>query len=312
MKYLVGIDIGGMTIKGGIVTTDNQIVAKSVIDTRTALGEDVICQDICDLIHGLIDMAGIEKNDILSVGVGSPGAIDTNKGLVLIAVNLKFNNVYLAQKIEDLVGIKTVVGNDANCAALGEYILRDTTAKSMAMITIGTGFGFGLVLDNKVYCGETYGGGEMGHSTLVFEGEECSCGEKGCVEAYASFTALHNQIDRFIAQNPQSFLANYPKKVEGKELFELAISGNKEAQILVDRFLVYIGQTVVNIINIFDTGLIIIGGGISKSSDYFLPKIIEYVDKTRFCKISKLPEISVATNGNDVAIVGAANLINHI
>lgn len=307
MKYFIGIDIGGTTIKGGVVSEDNHIISKKIIDTKAFCGYEVICDDICDMINELTTEANVKIEDISRIGMGSPGAIDVTNGVVLTAANLGFKNAPIAEYIKNKTGVDVFLGNDANCAALGEFVLTETTAKSMAMITIGTGFGFGLIVNGQPYVGETYGGGEYGHTSLIFEGKPCTCGQNGCVEAYASFTAFMNQIDDYIKENPDSELASM-ENLDGKKMFELAKSDFEPAKKLVDRFITYISQAVVNIVNTFDTKIIVIGGGISKSSEYFLPKVYSYVEKNRFCKEVAMPEICVASKGNDIAIIGAANL----
>lgn len=309
MRYFAGIDLGGTNVKGGIVDSDNNILYTRSLKTKPERGFDAVAQDICELIESITKEAGV---DIEYVGIGSPGAVDSIKGIVYFAGNLYWENAFLADYVQNKLNKKVYLANDANCAALGEYLsLSDNNLKSMAMITIGTGVGFGFIYEGKMYTGATYGGCEFGHTTLILNGEQCTCGKKGCIEAYASFTALVRDAEQYIIENPNGKLAkikNEKGNIGGKILFEEAINNNEEAVFIVDRFLEYIGAGVVNIVNILDPEMIVIGGGISNSSDYFIPKIENYVKENAFCKQVKPPKIRVATSGNDVGIIGAGRL----
>ncbi|MGB5824718.1 MAG: ROK family protein [Proteocatella sp.] len=312
MKCFAGIDLGGTNIKGGLVNSDNEILYTKSIKTMPERGFEAVAQDIANLLIDMTLESGIKMQDVEYIGIGSPGAIDSKRGVVYFAGNLGWENAHLGEYIAQKLNKQVYVGNDANCAALGEYLTgAQNKYESMAMITIGTGVGFGLILNNKVYSGATYGGGEFGHTTLILDGENCTCGKKGCLEAYASFSALLRDTGRFIKENPHSLLAKIEQEkgeIEGKDIFEAAINGNSDAINITDRFLKYIGAGVVNIINILDPAVIVIGGGISKSADYFLPKIKKYAENNAFCKQVPLPEIIVASSGNDVGIIGAARL----
>lgn len=315
MKYFAGVDLGGTNIKGGLVNSDNKILYTKSIKTMPERGFEAVAEGIASLVTDMAQEYGIKMQDIEYIGIGSPGAIDSKRGVVYFAGNLGWENAHLGEYIERKLNKEVYVGNDANCAALGEYLTgSQMKCESMAMLTIGTGVGFGLILNNKVYSGATYGGGEFGHTTLILDGESCTCGKKGCIEAYASFTALLRDTGRFIEKNPQSLLAKMEHEkgeLEGKDIFEAAINGNQDAINITDRFLEYIGAGVVNLINILDPAVIVIGGGISKSEAYFLPKIKKYVADNAFCKQVPMPEIKVASSGNDVGIIGAARLGEH-
>lgn len=316
MKYYAGIDLGGTNIAGAIVDENNKILVSKSVKTKSERGFVPIADDIASLILQMVKEANLSLEEIQSVGVGSPGAINMETGIVYFAGNLKWENANLGEYLTNKLNKKVYVANDANCAALGEFLAMEEgkNYKSMAMITIGTGVGFGLILDNKVYSGATYGGTEYGHAMLVMDGEDCTCGRKGCIEAYASFSALLRDANRFVDANPQSYLAeirNANGELTGKDLFDSAIKGEEDAVKIIDRFLEYIGTAIVSLTNLLDPEVIIIGGGISPAKDYFLPKLKSYVDNNRFCKQVASPEILVATLGNDAGIIGAARLAEH-
>lgn len=309
MRYFAGIDLGGTNIKGGIVNSNNEILCTRSLKTKPERGFEAVADDISMLIETMVNEADVQ---IEYVGIGSPGAVDSNKGIVYFAGNLNWENVPLAEYVSKKLNKKVYLANDANCAALGEYLSWNSKEfNSMAMVTIGTGVGFGFIFEGKLYHGSTYGGCEFGHTTLIMDGEKCTCGKKGCIEAYASFTALIRDAGKYAEENPDSSLAKLKSEkgnLGGRLLFEEAVNSNIEAIKIVDRFLEYIGAGLVNIVNILDPEVIVIGGGISNSSDYFLPKIKQYVAENAFCKQVKPPEIRVATSGNDVGIIGSARL----
>lgn len=309
MRYFAGIDLGGTNIKGGIVNSNNEILCTRSLKTKPERGFEAVADDIYRLIEAMKEELKVE---IDYVGIGSPGAVDSNKGIVYFAGNLNWENAPLAEYISKKLNKKVYLANDANCAALGEYLSCNSQEfNSMAMVTIGTGVGFGFIFEGKLYHGATYGGCEFGHTTLIMDGEKCTCGKNGCIEAYASFTALVRDGSRYVEANPDSKLAKLKAEkgnLGGRLLFEEAVNSNEEAIKIVDRFLEYIGAGLVNIVNMLDPEVIVIGGGISNSSDYFLPKIKQYVLENAFCKQVSPPEIRVASSGNDVGIIGAARL----
>lgn len=316
MKYYIGIDLGGTTIKGGLLDSDNNIIYSKSIDTEVKRGFEAVAQDMATLVEEILSENSLGMNDIEYVGVGSPGAVDIRTGKIFFAGNLEWENVELGEYLKKKLGKDVYVGNDGSCAALGEFLcLEDKSIESMAMITIGTGVGFGFIFESRMYNGATYGGGEFGHTTLIFGGESCTCGQKGCIEAYASFRALIRDAQKFATDNPKSRIAEIISKkgtINGKDIFEAAKEGYGDAQKLTDRFIEYIGAGVVNIINILDPQVVVIGGGISKSSDYFLPKLMKYTADNVFCKQAKLSEIRVASRGNEAGIIGAARLGDYI
>ena len=316
MKYFAGIDLGGTTIKGGIVDAENRIICSKSIRTLPERGFEAVAEDIAVLFEELVKSSGLEMASIEYLGAGSPGAVDVKTGKVFFSGNLGWENAELGKYLKNRLGKDVYVGNDASCAALGEFVcLEDKSIDSMAMMTVGTGVGFGLILGGHMYSGATYGGGEFGHTTLVFAGEQCTCGKKGCIEAYASFTALIRDAFKLAEDNPDGRIAEIIKRdgmIDGKSIFEAAIAGYPDARKLTETFIEYIGAGVVNIINILDPQMIVIGGGISRSSDYFLPKLIEYARENAFCRQVKLCDIRVASKGNDAGIIGAARLGDYI
>lgn len=309
MKYYAGIDLGGTNIAGAIIDENNKFICHKSVKTLSERGFDAVVGDIVALVGDMVESCGIDG--VQSIGIGSPGAV--KDGRVLFSGNLKWRNAPLADKVKELTGKDTYLANDANCAALGEYIANKTD-KSMALITIGTGVGFGFIKDNKIFAGDTYGGAELGHQIFKFSGESCTCGKNGCIEAYASFSALLRDANRYTEQNKKSYLASIKKQVgtlDGKMIFEAAIAGDTGAITLTKQFIEYIALAITGIIDVLDPALVVIGGGICKSEGYFMPILKEYVEKNVFCIDAGVAEIKVATLGNFAGILGAAKLYDY-
>ena len=197
MEYRVGIDLGGTNVAVGVVNGNMEIVARATVKTRPQrMLDDVIC-DIACCVKEAVKKAGITLQDCISVGIGAPGYCLARQGMVVYANNLGWKNVPLCEELQQELGVPVRLSNDANCAALGEVIAGAAKgAKSAVMITLGTGVGGGVVLNGKVYEGDVGPGTEMGHTTLILGGEPCTCGQRGCLEAYASATGLLRQRHR--------------------------------------------------------------------------------------------------------------------
>ena len=215
----------------------------------------------------------------------------------------------VAEELNKYFDIPVNIENDANAAAYGEYEINGNGAKSFIFITLGTGVGGGIVLDGKIYRGFNGTGAELGHTPLVYNGETCSCGHKGCWESYASVTALIKQTKAAIEKNPDSLMVsivNEEGKVSGRTAFMAAKQGDKDAQAVVNQYVEYVAEGILGMINIFQPEKLLIGGGISKEGDYLLNPIKEYVEKYDYNKYLPKAEIGIATLFNDAGIIGAA------
>ena len=253
--------------------------------------------------------AGVDMSEVASIGIGSPGSIDSENGVVLYANNLKFNQAPIAAELKKHIDLPINIENDANAAAYGEYIANGNGADDFVFITLGTGVGGGIIIDKKLYKGFNGIGGELGHITLVHNGKMCSCGNPGCWEAYASVTALISQTKEAIEKNPDSLMAKIAEEngeVNGRTAFNAAKAGDAAGQAVVDQYRDYIASGLVSIINIFQPERIVVGGGISREGEYLLAPIREYCDKYGYNKILKKADIQVATLYNDAGIIGAA------
>lgn len=296
----IGIDIGGTDTKIGLVDIHQKLLTETVIAidaTRTA--EEVIA-DIGQNVLSLLEEQGIVIDQCVGAGIGVPGTVDCKNGVVRYSNNIKWENVKLAEEMEKYLPIPICIANDADCAALGEAVAgAGTEYQDLIMITLGTGVGGGIILDGEIYEGKVLGGSEIGHMVIVEDGELCTCGRKGCLEAYASATALRRNVQHAVGE-----------VLEPKEIFERAEAGDETLRRVVDQYISHLGTGLVNIVNIFRPQLILIGGGISGQGETLLAPLREKMKEGCFGKEKgELPEIKIAALGNKAGIIGAASLI---
>ena len=313
MKF-IGVDIGGMTLKAGVVTEDGSILCKKVATTHPDKADVEIVKDIANLVLAIIEENGISKDEIGGVGIGSPGSVYDEKGVIRYSCNINFKNTPIAKLVSDFTGIKNVkVSNDANCAALGETLFgAGKGAKNSVMLTLGTGVGTGIVVDGKLLTGNRSAGAEGGHITINFGGAVCGCGKKGHLEAYASATALMHQIEDAVKKHPESLLAKRVKEegLSGKVVFDCKDEGDKVAESVVKKYLRYVGIGLVNYANIFYPEVLIVGGGISYQGDAIIKPLQRYVSRNVYgAEYSPKIKVAAATLRNDAGIVGAACLV---
>lgn len=305
----IGIDLGGTNIAAGVVDSDGKIIAKASVPTQAKRQAEEIVADMAKLCETVTKKAECSFDDISSIGIGIPGTVDDANGTVVYTCNLPMENMPLVKMLRKYIDKPVHLENDANAAALGEYIVNGNGAKSFVFITLGTGVGGGIILDGKVYRGFNGAGGELGHMTLVSGGEQCGCGKRGCWERYASVTALVQQTKAAMEKNPDTIMHEIVKnygKISGKTAFEAAKKGDKTGQTVVAQYLEYVADGLVSILNIFQPEKILIGGGISKEGDYLLNPVREFVYKYDYNRYMPKTELEIATLFNDAGIIGAA------
>lgn len=305
----IGIDLGGTNIAIGLVDENGKIIAKDSTPTLAERGYKEIIKDMAMLSKKLLAENNISEDEIQGVGIGCPGTVDPEAGVVLYANNIKMMKTPLAEEFKQYLDVNVKVINDANAAAYGEYIINGNDVDSFIFITLGTGVGGGIIIDKKVYTGFNHAGAELGHITLIHDGISCNCGNVGCWEAYASVTALIRQTKEAMDKNPQSLMHEFAKKegkVSGKTAFDAAKAGDEAALMVVKQYREYVASGLVSIINIFQPEKIAIGGGISKEGDYLVQPIIEYCYAHEYNKCGEKTKISAATLFNDAGIIGAA------
>ncbi len=315
--YYIGVDLGGTNIAVGIVDGNTgKIVIKDSVPTNAQREADEIIKDMAALCQNLVSKMGIKMNDVEYIGVATPGTADQEKGIVVYANNLPFFEYPLAQKLKDFTGAKKVlIENDANAAAKGEAAFGAAKGyKNSVMITLGTGLGGGVVIDGKIMSGYNGAGAELGHSVIVADGLPCSCGRKGCWEAYCSATGLINMTKKALEGKTKQDtimveMAEESGKVSGRTAFDAMKKGDALGKAVVDEYLKYLALGTVNMINIFQPEVFVIGGGICNEKEYLTKPLEKYVDAEQYNKDkSKGTLIRTALLGNDAGIIGAAML----
>lgn len=306
----LGIDLGGTNIAVGLVDAQCNIIVKGSRPTAHPRPFQEIVRDMAELCQELTEGAGHTMADIKGIGIGTPGSIDSNKGIVIYGNNLDWHNIPLAEELNRYFPeIPVAVENDANAAAFGEYMATGGNSDSFVAVTLGTGVGGGIVLNKKIFRGFNGAAGELGHFTLVHNGEPCTCGKKGCWESYASVTALIRQTKDAIEKNPDSLMVKIAEekgKVTGRTAFDAAKAGDPAAQNVVDQYIAYVADGVVSVINIFEPEILVIGGGISAEGEYLMAPIRKHVAEVVYSRGLPQTQLKIASLGNDAGIIGAA------
>ena len=313
--YRLGIDLGGTNIVAGVVDENYNIVAKVSVPTNVPRPEAEICDSMAEVSKKAVEEAGITMDDVKSIGIGVPGAVNPVTGIIEYSANLFFHNWNVVEMMEERLGKKVIIENDANAAAYGEFLAGSAKgARNALAITLGTGVGAGIIIDGKIYSGSNYAGAEMGHMVIVKDGRECACGRKGCWEAYSSATGLINMTKEAILKEGEgsymlSLCDGDINKVNGKVPFDAKLAGDATGTAVVDEWISYLACGIINAINIFQPDVLCIGGGVSAQGENLLAPLRAIVEKERYTKHNpKQTVICRATLGNDAGIIGAACL----
>ena len=310
MKYCFGIDIGGTTVKIGLVAENGEIITRWEIPTRKGSDPAGLLEDVKISLVNCMSERNIEKADILGIGMAAPGPV-TEDGVLHGCVNIGWGDVDLDDLAEDVIGISPVrIGNDARVAALGEAAYgAGKDAESMLMVTLGTGVGGGVVLDGKILMGMSGVAGEIGHMTIdPYETETCGCGKKGCLEQYASATGMVRAAERFLKEKDMDSVLRQKEAVSAKDLWDAAKAGDKLANEIVDFVCDRLGCALANAIYLVDTEMIVIGGGVCAAGQFLLDKVENAYNGKVFAH-SRNKKFALAKLGNDAGIRGAAALI---
>lgn len=305
-KYCFGIDIGGTTVKIGLFQTDGTLLEKWEIVTRTGNGGEAILPDIAESVLSKLNEKGIQKEDVVGLGVGVPAA--TKDGIVNSTSNIGWGYKNVRKELEELTGYHVNVGNDANVAALGEMWKGGGQGyQNQIMVTLGTGVGGGIIIDGHIHTGIRGAGGEIGH-LCVQEGETevCGCGRTGCLEQYASATGVVRLAKRRLANNTDDTVLNMDA-VTAKDVFDAVKAGDKVAMEIAEDFGKYLGNALSEIAVILDPELFVIGGGVSRAGEVLLDYIKKNYLKNALWDNNKV-EFALAKLGNDAGMYGAAKL----
>ncbi|MBR5615936.1 MAG: ROK family protein [Clostridia bacterium] len=318
MMVRLGVDLGGTNIAVGIVDENYQVIHKDSVPTQASRAPEAIVDDIAMLCRRVLADKGLTLSDVSGVGIAAPGTINSRDGYVEYANNLPFIHFPIVPLLKERLGdIPTFVDNDANAAAWGEAIAGAAkgTANSV-MITLGTGVGGGIVIDNKVYSGFNGAGAELGHMVIVADGAPCSCGRKGCWEAYSSATALirmtKEKLEECAASGRETIMTDMVAKkgrVTGRTAFDGMRAGDEAAKEVVDTYIYYLACGITNLVNLLRPEILSIGGGISGEGQSLIDALLPLVSKECYGgdKVGQT-KLCIAKLGNDAGIVGAAVL----
>ena len=313
--YYIGIDLGGTNIAAGIVNDDFTILKKASTPTMATREPSAILDDMAKLCYDLLDEAGLKVEDIEYAGIATPGTANHDTGIVVYANNLPFLNYPLAEELKARIPFKAVyIENDANAAAKGEAVAGAAKGTSNSvMITLGTGVGGGVIIDNKIYTGFNYAGAELGHMIIVANGRRCSCGLKGCWEAYSSATALIKMTQEAMDRNQDTILwamcNGNTNAVNGRTAFNAMRQGDLVAAEVIYSYIDYLACGIINIINIFCPEVLSIGGGISNEKERLLDMLLPRIGLRIYSSNSaQRTLIKIAELGNDAGFIGAAAL----
>ena len=312
--FRIGVDLGGTNIAAGLVDENYQIVCKKSVPTGAERAPECIVADMAALCLSLCEEQGVGMAEVVSVGIASPGIANHDTGVVEYANNLPFKQFPIGPMLsEKLGGKKVYLENDANAAAWGEAIAGAAKGTSNSvMITLGTGVGGGIIIDGKVYSGFNYAGAELGHIVIEHNGRQCSCGRRGCWEAYSSATALikmtNEKIEECAATGRKTIMAD-AKRISGRTAFDAMRQGDAAGCEVVDMYIAYLVTGLANIVNIFQPEVISLGGGVSGEGQPLIDALLEGIHKEQYgLGIVAEPQIRIAQLGNDAGIVGAAVL----
>ena len=315
-KKIIGIDLGGTSIKFAILTQNGEIQEKWSIPTNILDEGSHIVPDIIQSIKHKLTLLGLTKEDFLGIGMGSPGVVNRLEGTVIGAYNLNWKTLQpIKQQIESELGLSFYIDNDANVAALGEkWVGAGNNEPDVVFVTLGTGVGGGVIAGNQLIHGFSGAGGELGHIAVDFDDPiACTCGKKGCLETVASATGIVNLTRRYAEQyagdSELKARIDDGQQVTAKDVFDLAKEQDVLALIVIRHFSEYLGVACSHIANILNPSRIVIGGGVSAAGEFLLTAIREEFEKNVFPPIKDSTVLALAELGNDAGVIGAASLV---
>ena len=309
----IGIDVGGTNIEVGLIDEKGNIIGELISHTKSEKSFEEIDENLILLTEQLIKEQRINIRDIMSIGIGLPGVTDSERGVFVTAPNLKVDGFPIKDVFEKKFGIPVFIDNDANCAALAEAVLGSMKDFDYSVtITLGTGIGSGIIMNKRIFQWPHDFAGEIGHMVIQLDGELCGCGRKGCWEQYASSSALRRMAVKELEKNSDSLIIKMVdgnlEKISTRIVFEADKRGDRIAREVIDIYIKYLGEGLVNVINILAPQAIAIGGGISRQGDRIIKPVKEMVNSKIFARSMIIPEILPAEFARQAGIIGASML----
>ena len=306
-KY-IGIDLGGTKILTAVADDNGEIIARVKLATETELGQERIKKNIFKSIYKVLEKTDIKIEKIKSIGIGSPGPLNVEKGIIYESANLPIKNMEIVELIEEETGVNTYLQNDANTAALGEKVFgAGKEADDLLYITISTGVGGGIIINGKIYYGHTGNAGEIGHMTVDPTGPQCGCGNYGCLESFSSGTAIKNMAKNAVENDESTLIKKLAKdqKLSAKLVAKAAAKGDQKALDIFAKAGYYLGIGIANLVNIFNPEMIILGGGVLKAKEYFLDRAKEEFKKRALKAPADIVKIKEAVLEDEIGVKGA-------
>ena len=309
---VIGIDLGGTKINTALVQGDGVILAQDYRPTLASEGLQPVVERVLDSARQVLAQAGMTGAQVSGVGIGAPGPIDLDTGVLMSPPNLPgWERVPLGQLLEDDLGITTFLENDANAAAWGEhYFGAGRGVEHMIYVTVSTGVGGGLILDGNLYHGANGMAGEIGHIILEPDGPLCGCGSRGCLETLASGTAIARVARERVAQGVPTLMDDLaegvPERITAQLVVEAARQGDKEADGILAEAMEYLGIGMANLVNLFNPQLIVIGGGVANIGERLFHPVRRAIERNAFRMAAQVVRVAPAELGGDVGVLGAA------
>ncbi len=313
-EFLVGVDLGGTKILSGVFKNNLECVSRAKISTKPGRGPAAVIERIARCVRDAVDECDLTLKQVRAVGLGAPGAVDSDAGKVVFAPNLGWENEPLKKKLEDLLGLPVFLENDCNICTLGVFETEiDPKVRSLAGIFLGTGIGGGLILDGKLYTGSNQVAGEIGHMILEVGGPKCGCGNRGCYEALASRSAIFRRLQTAVKEGQKTILTEMLgpglADMRSGDLRKAIRQGDKFVEKVVEEAAEYTGIAIANLVNILNPETIVLGGGlITALEDEMMAIIVETAKDYAFAGTTKHLNIVASKIGDDAGIVGGAVL----
>lgn len=305
----IGIDLGGTNIAGGLVDDDGVIIKKYAVPTRRERGSDAVIDEIFSVVENLLE--GHLETNVKGIGIGIPGIADPHTGNVIVCVNLNWYNVPLKAKLNEKVDLPIFIDNDATVAGVAEFtVAQKDRYKDAVMLTLGTGVGGGILIDGKVVSGHHGIGSELGHMIIGESLYTCNCGRNGCLETFASSTAIIHYAKHLLQSGADSLIMDYVggdlSLIDGEVIFKAALNGDEVAGAVVDRLVNYLSIGIMNIVSTIDPEIVVLGGGLSHAGKFLIDKINTKLETLKYFKATDCAKVEIAKLKNDAGIIGAA------
>ncbi len=309
----IGVDVGGTGIQIGVVDKEYHIIQESSIPTRTDIPFEEQVKHITDCIVSTVQAAGLNEDDIESVGIGIPGIASAKTGEIIKCTNMGWYHVPFRDVFNRYLNKPVHIDNDANVAALAESVAGISAGTSSSVfITIGTGIGSGIIINGRIWSGAHHIGAELGHVIFDLDGVPCTCGNHGCLERYCSATALIRMAREAVAEQPDSLILRSvnmdPSRIEAKTVFDAARQGDTLAVSVYNRYTDYLAQAIASVVNLLDPEVIVLGGGVSKAGHFLLDPLTQKYKQYIVFNDQPLPPVKIAVLGPEAGIIGAAML----